>query len=189
MSPTVVLTGCVFKVLRRDDWQNVTNPGFSKSLTLYPSYMSCTYVHMPLCACTEEPESNLKCYSSGAVHLVLWSFSLGLEIQWGWLARRHRGSVCLSLISSTEGLQSQITMTRFSHWGWARTQVLVLTQAHEWQSWLHRPHSWYFLRWCGLKTHALLRFQIFMQPWYWLVSLTSGLWSWFVQVCIVVLFT
>lgn len=86
---------CVFKVLRRDDWQNVINPGFSKNLTLYPSYMSCTYVHMPLWACPEEPEINLKCYSSGAAHLVLWSFSLGLESQWGWLARKHRGSVCL----------------------------------------------------------------------------------------------
>lgn len=44
---------------------------------------------MPLCACMEGPEVNLKYYSSGAIHLVFWSFSLCLGIQWGWLARKH----------------------------------------------------------------------------------------------------
>lgn len=53
------------------DRETVINPRFSKSLTLYSNYMSCIYVHVPLCACMEEPEVNLKCYSAGAIHLVL----------------------------------------------------------------------------------------------------------------------
>lgn len=72
MSPTIVLTGLCIQSFGggRTARENVINPGFSKGLTVYSNYTSCICVHMPLCACMEGPEVNLKCYSSGAIHLV-----------------------------------------------------------------------------------------------------------------------
>lgn len=95
------------------DRENVINPGFSKSLTVYSNHTSCTCVHKPLCHAWR----GQRLTSSVTLQESSTLFSEVSHYAWGFSEADWPGStgICLSLPSSTEGLQTYDTMTGFSH--------------------------------------------------------------------------